>query len=122
MNDIEKLIKKKIEVEPFALEGERRERHNDGHRTERAERGDRGERRREGRGGGEADGDRRERYRPAPVSRDPFFDKPYEPSAADAPAAWDATAKPAGARRFGQHQVAPQGGRAVQAGATLIVK
>ena len=98
VNDIEKLIKKKIEVEPFALEGERRERHNDGHRAERGERGERGERRREGRGG-EADGDRRERYRPAPVSRDPFFDKPYEPSAAvDAPAAWDAMAKPVPAR------------------------
>ncbi|GAB2464449.1 DEAD/DEAH box helicase [Comamonas humi] len=96
VSDIEKLIKKKIEVEPFALEGERRERHNDGHRGERGERGDR-ERRRDHRGGDDEGGDRRERYRPAPVSRDPFFDKPYEPSAAEAPPTWDAT-KPAPAR------------------------
>ena len=94
VSDIEKLIKKKIEVEPFVLESERRERYNDGNRGERAERG---ERRHDGRGGDEAS-DRRERYRPAPVSRDPFFDKPYEPRAEDVAAAWDAAAKPAPAR------------------------
>ena len=37
-------------------------------------------------------------YRPAPASRDPFFDQPYETPATDAPPAWEATARPAGNR------------------------
>ena len=93
MSDIEKLIKKKIEVEPFEVDEKPRSRYNDGHRERREREG------REPRGREREDetSDRRERYRPAPVSRDPFFDKPYEEKAAQ-PAAWDANAKPAPAR------------------------
>jgi hypothetical protein len=39
---------------------------------------------------------RREYARPPKVSHDPFFDKPYEPSAAaDAAPSWEAAARPA---------------------------
>jgi ATP-dependent RNA helicase RhlE len=50
------------------------------------------ERDRDSRGGREG----REQYRgfrPAVASRDPFFEKPYEPSNADAAPAWEAAAK-----------------------------
>jgi hypothetical protein len=44
---------------------------------------------------GGADG-RNQYSRPIPVSRDPFFDKPYEPSAAaDAAPSWESAARPA---------------------------
>jgi len=109
MADIEKLIKKAPEIEPFNLEDSRprRESRFDGERGgERPERGDRYER---GGDRGEAradrgaerserspspsrDGDSRpaSRYASAPRrSTDPFFDKPYEPQAGEAPAAWD---------------------------------
>ena len=88
--EIEKLTKKKIEVEPFALDEERRGRFGD--------RGDRGEReggyrRREERDPRDvldAPAERRSSgYRPASVSRDPFFDKPYEANAADAAPVWE---------------------------------
>ncbi|MBV8380091.1 MAG: DEAD/DEAH box helicase, partial [Paucibacter sp.] len=81
--DIEKLIKRKIELEPFELEAEHRP------SRERRERGDRAEGR-EGRDGREVRESRdfrepresravAEPRRSAPaVSRDPFFDKPYE--------------------------------------------
>ena len=88
VGEIEKLTKKKIEVEPFALEEERRGRYGD--RSERGERGDRegGYRRREDRDPRDvldAPGERRSGgYRPAAISRDPFFDKPYEASSAEA--------------------------------------
>ncbi|MBI5924839.1 MAG: DEAD/DEAH box helicase [Aquabacterium sp.] len=89
MADIEKLIKKKIDVEPFELESDRRG-------GDRGERGDRGSYRRERPEGGErAEGsfgsapsrEAREpresarSMRPAPRRQpsDPFFDKPYEP-------------------------------------------
>jgi len=103
VGDIEKLIKKKIDVESLALDGDRAPRGRfEGERGRSdAERprhdGERGRfdavrsRRehdprdaldapRERRGGG---------FRPAPVSRDPFFDKPYEAPQSDAPAGWD---------------------------------
>jgi len=77
------------------------ERFNDGNRERREREAGRerdSSRSRDRRAPREDEGqDRRERYRPAPVSRDPFFDKPYEPKAAE-PAAWDANAKPAPAR------------------------
>jgi superfamily II DNA/RNA helicase len=98
--DIEKLIRNKIEIEPFELEdsrgGERRERLNDGSRPYRDE--ERGGRR------GETDerADRppasrpasRPTPRPAPKPADPFFDRPYEPSpqAPEQPA-WESSAK-----------------------------
>ncbi len=40
----------------------------------------------------------REYNRPAAAPRDPFFDKPYEVASAEAPPAWEATARPAGNR------------------------
>jgi ATP-dependent RNA helicase RhlE len=79
--DIEKLIKKKIDVEGIELDDERpRGRYNEGRRAWQEE---------EGRGSRSAE--RAPRARPAP-SRDPFFDKPYEASAGDAAPSWEATA------------------------------
>ena len=121
MGDIEKLIKKKIDVEAFELDGGR-----GGDRG--GDRGDRGERSerpvyrrrdeafddrpdvpavgapreaqapreresRESRESRDSRDSRESRYsRPAPrrAPADPFFDKPYEPSAAAEPAAWEA--------------------------------
>ena len=96
VGEIEKLTKKKIEVEPFALEEERRGRYGD--RGDRSERGDRGERdggyrRREERDPRDvldAPAERRSSgYRPAAIARDPFFDKPYEATATEAAAVWE---------------------------------
>ena len=100
VTDIEKLTKKKIDVENFALDDRPRGRFNDGNRerNERSERDSRSGSRERGRD--DEPQDRRERYRPAPVSRDPFFDKPYEPKAAAPAASWDA-GKPAPTRGAG---------------------
>ena len=99
--EIEKLIKKKIELEPIELEEERpRGRFNDGRRSWREGEGasapggsaHRGVR--SGSGGGSG------HYRSSGASRDPFFDKPYESSgaAADTPASWEATPRATPAR------------------------
>jgi ATP-dependent RNA helicase RhlE len=100
VGDIEKLIKKKIDVESIALSGERPRGRADGerHRFEGERNRFEGERSRR-------DHDRdprdvldapRERrsggFRPAPVQRDPFFDKPYEAPSADATAVWESNA------------------------------
>ncbi len=87
--DIEKLINKKIEIEPLEFDDERpRGRINDGRRRWREE-GEAGDTRdlleatpaRGQRGG----------YRPSAAPRDPFFDKPYESSPSDVkPADWEA--------------------------------
>jgi ATP-dependent RNA helicase RhlE len=89
MADIEKLLKKKIEVEPIEFEEDKpRGRFNSGRRAWGDEDEARGEDRRE---------DRRESYRqPMPrqsarPSADPFFDKPYESSTAAEPASWEAS-------------------------------
>ena len=109
VTDIEKLIKSKIELEPMEFEEDRpriREqgRINDGRRMYRD--------------GGEASDSNAERdthaqhaprerrqhnpHRPPPASRDPFFDKPYEPSMPDAAQpAWEAAAKANSAGRGG---------------------
>jgi ATP-dependent RNA helicase RhlE len=87
VSDIEKLIRNPIELEPIELEDSRGgERINDGSRLYRDEdrrppRSDRSE--------------RSERApRPAPRPADPFFDRPYEPSAdANTQPAWETTAK-----------------------------
>ena len=90
MSDIEKLIKTKIEIEPFEFEGEQPDirlqgRINDGRRMYQSdadgERSRRPERRTEPR-------PVREFSRPAP--RDPFFDKPYEPSPDAVAPSWEA--------------------------------
>jgi superfamily II DNA/RNA helicase len=95
--DIEKLIKTKLQVENYPLdedrsrgnvsEGRREERRDDRREERRPERGF--ERRREE----ETPRDRRSSFRPAQVSRDPFFEKPYEaPSLEQAAAAsWEAS-------------------------------
>jgi ATP-dependent RNA helicase RhlE len=113
-SDIEKLIKKKIELEPLEFDEDtpdirKQGRINDGRRMY-AE-GAQDDSRRIGRNGPGGVRDvshegqyarperppRRDFTRPAPVSRDPFFDKPYEPAKpSDAVAAsWEAEARPA---------------------------
>ena len=92
--DIEKLIKKKLEIEPFELEDERPRRPP--RRFEADETA------------GVADAAPRERVferapervvetprRHAGPARDPFFDKPYEPSRSDNAPAWEAAPKAA---------------------------
>jgi superfamily II DNA/RNA helicase len=102
--DIEKLIKTKLQVENYPLEedrsranlgeGRREERRDDRREDRRPERGF--ERRREE----ETPRDRRSSFRPAQVSRDPFFEKPYEaPSLEQAAAAsWEASPKTTASR------------------------
>ncbi|MEJ7930693.1 DEAD/DEAH box helicase [Ramlibacter sp. AN1015] len=91
--DLEKLLKKKVELEAVEFEDERpRGRINDGRRTWR-ENGETGDPR------DLLDAPRERRApRPAPAPRDPFFDQPYEPPATDQPPTWEAGAKPAGTR------------------------
>jgi hypothetical protein len=110
IGDIEKLLKKKIELEAVEFEEDQpRERINTGRRhwgeddprdaiessanfaprggRERSERPEWHERPDSAR--------RRGGFVPAPVNRDPFFDKPYEetPVTTEARAAWETTAK-----------------------------
>ena len=94
--DLEKLLKKKLEIEAVEFEEDRpRGRINDGRRTWR-ERGETGDPR------DAIDGARtresREYRAPRPPA-DPLFDQPYEPPAqSDTAPAWEASAKPAGNR------------------------
>ena len=88
MADIEKLLKRKIDVEPFEFDDERpRGRINDGRRAWRREDGADEE---------GADTPRPSRSSRAPAApRDPLFDQPYEPVAPDvAAAAQAATSAP----------------------------
>ena len=102
VGEIEKLIKKNIEVEPFALEDERRGRY--GERSERGERSDRegGYRRREERDPRDVLDAPQERrsggFRPAAIQRDPFFDKPYEASVSEAAPVWEKQTSPTPSR------------------------
>jgi ATP-dependent RNA helicase RhlE len=98
VGDIEKLLKRKIELEPIEFDEDRpRGRINDGRRAWR-EVGEVGDPR------DVLDAPARERerslrpqrdYRTPAMPRDPFFDQPYQPPAAEAPPAWEAAAKPA---------------------------
>jgi ATP-dependent RNA helicase RhlE len=97
VGDIEKLIKKKLEVETLQLDtrpagpppekwGERpedrpRSRASEGRRREH-----------DPRDALDAPHERRGGFRPAPINRDPFFQKPYEPAPADAPPSWEPSA------------------------------
>ncbi|MBL8350040.1 MAG: DEAD/DEAH box helicase [Burkholderiaceae bacterium] len=97
VGDIERLIKKKIEIEPFELVDDRPRRAGyrgrdsydradeaparDGARPERGPRDSE-------RFGRDAERPRRGYAAPAPVA-DPFFDQPYEPPAADVKPAWE---------------------------------
>ena len=88
MAELEKLLKKKIEIEPVALDDERpRGRHGE---TQRAQRGD-----------PDAPRTRAPHHTTHGFvpSRDPFFDKPYENQVSGAvPASWEQTPAPAVAR------------------------
>ncbi|HEX7890542.1 MAG TPA: DEAD/DEAH box helicase [Ramlibacter sp.] len=91
MADLEKLLKRKIEIEPIEFEDDRpRGRINDGRRAWR-EQGEDGEERRE------RHESRRESRAPQ-QPRDPFFDQPYESPQREEVPSWDAGAKPAGGR------------------------
>jgi superfamily II DNA/RNA helicase len=90
LGEIEKLLKKKVEVEPFELEDDRLPR-----RPRRYEADD-------SPAVPEVVAERaapvRERApeaprRTAPAHRDPFFDRPYEPSSNDAAPAWESAAR-----------------------------
>jgi ATP-dependent RNA helicase RhlE len=80
VSDIEKLIKKKIEIEALELDGDRpRGRHADNPRPRREQ---------DPRDVLDAPRERRG-FRPVPAPRDPFFDQPYEPAVTEAPAVWE---------------------------------
>jgi len=87
ISDIEKLIKKKIELDPIEMDDDRPRRRPSGD----GERGSRSEARSAGPAAASfAAPSRRPEARPA--SRDPFFDKPYEPAPTDGPATWERSA------------------------------
>jgi ATP-dependent RNA helicase RhlE len=93
VSDIEKLLKRKIELEPIEFDEDRpRGRINDGRRTWR-EAGEVGDPR------DVLDvprAPRREReQRPPAAPRDPFFDQPYQTPNGEQPPAWEQTVKPA---------------------------
>ena len=97
--DIEKLIHKKIEIEPLELDGDTvRPPYRERARGDDDESASRGAESRESREPREV----RERAVAAPVrsapraSSDPFFDKPYEPAAGDAEPAWEKRTPAAG--------------------------
>jgi hypothetical protein len=82
VSDIEKLIKKKIDIEPLELDEERPPRFERPHRRAEAGGGERAETRR-------APGRSTYAGGPPPAPRDPFFDQPYESSTAVATPAWE---------------------------------
>jgi ATP-dependent RNA helicase RhlE len=89
VSDIEKLIKKKIEIEPFEVDDDR---------PRRPRRRDE-ERESDSRELADRTIERAAPPRRAPAATDPFFDKPYEPTG-DGQAAWEkGTATPAPAAR-----------------------
>src|SRR6476619_4719791 len=88
--DLEKLLKRKIEIEPLEFDDDRpRGRINDGRRAWREQDGEDRPARSE---------ERRREPRAAQAPKDPFFDQPYEAPATEQPPAWEANAKPATAR------------------------
>ncbi len=97
VGDIEKLIKKKLEVETLQLDDRSR---FSGERSDR-ERSDERPRGRAYEGRRREDFDprdaiepreRRGGFRPAPVNRDPFFEKPYAASSSDTAPSWESAA------------------------------
>jgi ATP-dependent RNA helicase RhlE len=91
VSDIEKLIKKKIEIEPFEFDDERPRRPPLREREAVESRGDESRAREV----------RPARYEPRRASppADPFFDRPYEAQDSVVPAAWDEAVKPAAGAR-----------------------
>ncbi|MEJ6022131.1 DEAD/DEAH box helicase [Ramlibacter sp. PS4R-6] len=102
--DIEKLLKRKIEIEPIEFEEDRpRGRINDGRRTWR-DRGEVGDPRDVLDAPRDRDRPPPQRREPARAPSDPFFDKPYEsaaPAEAEAMPAWEKSAKQAAPRVSG---------------------
>jgi ATP-dependent RNA helicase RhlE len=98
VGDIERLIKKKIEIEPFEFEDERP-------RRPPRRRDDEDERRAEPAAAYERPPERRAAP-PLPPS-DPLFDKPYEPSGSGAPQ-WEQSASPAPVRRAVSPNIKPK--------------
>ena len=112
--DIEKLIKTKIEIEPLEFEEDQpriseQGRINDGRRMYREGDGNTPQ-------GAHASSEPRERrerreynpHRQPVVSRDPFFDQPYEPVAANAQPAWEAAIKSNPARNGVSANIKPK--------------
>jgi ATP-dependent RNA helicase RhlE len=88
VSDIEKLIKKKIEIEPFELDDDRPRRPPPPRDHES----------REPREARDARPTRTEPRRPSPPA-DPFFDRPYEAQDSVVPPQWDEAIKPAAGAR-----------------------
>ena len=91
--DIEKLLKREIELEPMEYEEDRpRGRINDGRRhwRDEGEAGDTRDLLDAPRGGRSP---QRTPPRDAPAQRDPFFEKPYQPAEREAAPAWESSVK-----------------------------
>ena len=97
--DLEKLLKKKIDLEAVEFEEDRpRGRINDGRRHWREE-GEMGDPRDALDTPRESRAPRQQRdHRTALAPRDPFFDQPYEATSREEAPAWEAATKPAGTR------------------------
>ncbi|WP_332827352.1 DEAD/DEAH box helicase [Ramlibacter sp.] len=94
VSDIEKLLKRKIEIEALEFDEDRpRGRINDGRRAWRGQ-GEEEERRERSEPVQQAQ-ERRREPRVSSAPKDPFFDQPYQPPAREEAPAWEATAKPA---------------------------
>jgi ATP-dependent RNA helicase RhlE len=93
VGDIERLIKKKIEIEPFEFDDERP-------RRPPRRRDDEDERR-------EPSYERPAERRAAAAPADPFFDRPYEP-AGSAPPQWEQKAPPPAPRRTVSPNIKPK--------------
>jgi len=96
VSDIEKLIKKKIEIEPFEFDDERPRRPPPRDRDSRqaGDRRDDEPRARESRESRESRPVPRSEPRRAQPPADPFFDRPYEAQDSVVPAAWEEAVKP----------------------------
>jgi superfamily II DNA/RNA helicase len=103
IGEVEKILRRKIEIEPLELDEEpprrdwRRERARDDDDRERTDRPDRAPRGR----------DEPRRGVAAAAPADPFFDRPYE-ATSEAPAAWEKSAAPAPARRGVSANIKPR--------------
>ncbi len=103
VGDIERLIKKTLEIEPFELEDERPRRPRRAEDTERPQRFDADERpaadaaRAPAAPAAQAPAVRSERPRRPAGPSDPIFDKPYEPASTAEPASWERSSAEAAA-------------------------
>jgi ATP-dependent RNA helicase RhlE len=97
VGDIEKLIKKKLDIEAFELEDDRPRRPRRFEEAERPRRSDDADHMAPAAAAGETRERAAPAYAPARSERprrsaapsDPIFDKPYEPASTDEPAAWE---------------------------------